>query len=87
LNCQNEAIAKLSYNFDRRESNLENYSQSELVQLLEQQNVQGFSVLENQSISKNNNLLIENQGMALWKWCLLIALLFILTEVVILRFF
>ncbi len=87
LKNQNETVAKLSYNFDRRESNLQSYSQSELVEQLNRQHLQGFSVLENQFISLDDNLLIAGQGMAWWKWCLLFALLFLLTEVVILRFF
>jgi hypothetical protein len=81
-----EPIARLSYNFDRRESNLQTYSPSELEKLIEQHHLSGFSVLKGSVISQDGNLLAIDTRFAWWKWCLLLALLFILAEVAILRF-
>jgi len=87
IRTKNETIAKLSYNFDRKESNLQSYSQSELEKLVEQHHLSGFFVLKNNFISMNGNLLAVDSRISWWKWCLLLALLFLLTEVCILRFF
>ncbi len=86
LESQNQIVAELSYNFDRRESNLQSYSQSELEDLLQEQNLEGFLILKETSISQDSNLLAVDTGMSLWKWCLLLALIFLLTEAIILRF-
>jgi hypothetical protein len=87
LKTKNEPIAKLSYNFDRRESDLQSYSQSELERLIERQNLSGFSVLKDNFISMDNSLLAIDTKIAWWKWCLLLALIFLLAEVFILRLF
>jgi hypothetical protein len=86
LRTRTEQIAKLSYNFDRRESNLQTYSSSELEKLIEQHRLNGFSIFKNNVISMDGNLLAINTRFVWWKWCLLLALLFILVEVAILRF-
>jgi hypothetical protein len=85
LRTRTEPIAKLSYNFDRKESNLQTYSQSELEKLIDQHHLSGFSVLKGNVISVDGNLLAIDTRISWWKWCLLLALLFILTELVILR--
>ncbi|MCL2683397.1 MAG: BatA and WFA domain-containing protein [Bacteroidales bacterium] len=85
LRTANEPIAKLSYNFDRRESNLSTYSQSELERLIAQHHLSGFSVLKDNFISVDNTLLAIDTKIAWWKWCLLLALIFLLAEVLILR--
>jgi hypothetical protein len=87
LETRNELIAGLSYNFDRRESNLQSYSQSELEKLIEQHQLNGFSVLKGNFVSVDNNLLAIDTRISWWKWCLLLALVFLLAEVCVLRFF
>lgn len=87
LQTKNKVVAKLSYNFDRLESNLQCYSQNELEQLLEQEELNGFSVFNNKAIVLDNKLFVAEFGFPLWKVCLLLALIFLLTEALILRFF
>jgi hypothetical protein len=87
IRTRTEPIAKLSYNFDRRESNLQCYSQPELERLIAQHHLSGFSVLKNNFISMDNSLLAIDKRISWWKWCLLLALIFLLLEVVILRLF
>ena len=87
LRTRNEEIARLSYNFDRRESDLRSYSQSELEHLIRQHHLGGFSVLRDNFVSVDGTLFAISTRIPWWKWCLLLALLFLLAEAVIFRFF
>jgi hypothetical protein len=87
LRTRNELVAKLSYNFDRRESDLRTYSQSELEHLLRQHHLSGFSVLRDNFVSVDGTLFALDNRMPWWKWSLIIALLFLLAEALILRLF
>jgi len=87
LRTRNELVAKLSYNFDRRESDLRTYSQSELEHLLQQHHLSGFSVLRDNFVSVDGTLFALDNRMPWWKWALLLALLFLLAEALILRIF
>ncbi|MCL2416593.1 MAG: BatA and WFA domain-containing protein [Bacteroidales bacterium] len=87
LRTRNEVVAKLSYNFDRRESDLRSYSRSELEHLLGQHHLSGFSVLGDNFVSVDGTLFAVSTRIPWWKWCLLFALLFLLAEAFILRLF
>ena len=85
--AQVEPIAKLSYNYDRKESNLQSYTPSDLERQIEQHRLSGFSILGNTFIAMDDSLLTIHSRVAWWKWCLVFALLFLLLEAAILRFF
>jgi hypothetical protein len=85
LQTPNDTVAELSYNFDRRESDLQSYSPSELNQILKDHGLEGFAILEDQFISSDNPILLAEEGVFWWKWCLLLALLFVLAEICVLR--
>ncbi len=76
-------FAKLAFNYDRRESNLEAWKPEEISKLA---NLVSLKIL-----SFENQLRLEayvknmESGKQLWKWCLILALLFILAEVLLIR--
>ena len=76
----NPAIA---FNFNRTESNLNFLKESDLKEKLATANIDVMNVNH-----KNLTAVVGeiNQGITLWKVCLLLALLFILIEVLLLRF-
>jgi len=81
-----ETIAALAFNYDRQESDFRFFGTEELKNRLEATNLQNASVVENvtENFSEIYNEL--SKGKQLWKWCILLALFFILSEVLIARF-
>lgn len=78
-----EVLAEFAFNYDRKESDLEYYSGGELRSLVGDLG----KVIE---VSDNSILTAQieerSQGIVLWRWCILLALLFLGAEVLLLRF-
>jgi hypothetical protein len=82
----NATFAALAFNYDRKESDLRYFSADELIDKAKTVQLQNNMVVEN---VENNFTEVFNEiqnGRQLWKWCILLALFFILSEVVISRF-
>ncbi len=80
---EEEVLEKFAYNFDRKESELDYFSDAEL------KNAVGgsFKVLESNAETDFTQYIGErSKGIVLWKWCLIAALVFLLLETLILRF-
>ncbi len=77
-----EVISKIAYNYDRKESDLTTVPISEL----EGRIGSNFQILS-QDIQNTLEAYVKNfeSGKQLWKWCLILALLFILAEVILIR--
>jgi len=77
-----ESLAKFAFNYDRLESDLEYYNQSDLTDLVGP-NVQ---VIESASRATLTPLIGDrSRGIVLWRWCLIAALIFLGLEVLLLR--
>ncbi|MBW6536546.1 MAG: BatA domain-containing protein [Mariniphaga sp.] len=83
---ENETIASISFNYNREESDLRYFSPAELESRIELANLEKASVLTNVSSNFAEVLQEIQKGKQLWKWCILLALFFILTEVLIARY-
>lgn len=77
-----ETLDKFAFNFDRRESLLEFYKMDELRKMVGEEVtiIDGTYTRDFKSI-----LATEKKGTPLWKWCLIIALVFLLIETLLLR--
>ncbi|MEM9824105.1 MAG: BatA domain-containing protein [Bacteroidota bacterium] len=76
------SLAKFAFNYDRLESDLEYYNQTDLANLVGP-NVQ---VIESASRATLTPLIGDrSRGIVLWRWCLIAALLFLALEVLLLR--
>lgn len=80
---QENILDRFAFNFDRKESVLSYYTNDALQTMLG----------ENVSIigTQNNEVLTakiaeRSQGIVLWRWCLILALLFLAAEIILLRF-
>jgi hypothetical protein len=75
-------LAEFAFNFDRRESDLRYRSGDALAANLPQ----NFQVLD-ESVEANFTQVVDeqNQGVVLWRWCIIFALLFLALEVLFLR--
>lgn len=82
----NTTIAAIAFNFDRKESDLRYYNHNELSDKLELQQLQNATIISN--IESNFSEVLDElqNGKQLWKLCILLALTFILAEVLISRF-
>lgn len=79
-------LAALAFNYDRKESDLSYFSTGELKDKIQNAQLQNSLVLQN---VENNFSDVFNEiqnGRQFWKWCILLALLFIFLEIAILRF-
>ena len=78
-----EILDVFAFNFDRQESDLRHYSEAELESLL----IPGMQLIK-ASLNADFGTIIgeRSQGVVLWRWCLILALVFLLAEVLLLRF-
>ena len=79
-------IAAMAFNFNRKESDLRYFSAVELKEKLIELQLKNATVVE--EVDRNFSEILEEiqNGRQLWKWAVLMALLFILAEVLIARF-
>jgi len=83
----NERAAGISFNYDRKESDLKRYSPDELIALSEKEGLSNFSLID--VGDKNVSVMLADigEGKKLWKWCILFALIFLAAETALLRWF
>jgi hypothetical protein len=86
VSLNNELIAGLAFNYDRKESELESYTKSELETILLDQGLDNFKVIKPADRSLTDVIAELNMGVRLWKLFIILALLFLFAEVVLLRF-
>lgn len=79
-------VATMAFNFNRQESDLRYFDNNELNNNLESNQLKKATVIK--EVDRNFSEIFDNiqHGRQLWKWCLLLALFFVLTEVLIARF-
>jgi hypothetical protein len=81
-----DLITGVSFNFNRKESDLSCYTIDELKEQLSKNNFNNFNVLVTGAQSLKQTLSESGQGKKLWKFCIILALLFLAIEVLLLRF-
>ncbi|MBI4930480.1 MAG: BatA domain-containing protein [Bacteroidetes bacterium] len=80
-----ENISGISFNYNRKESDLSRYSPDELISLYEKSNLKNFSLIDAGENDISKVLADIRQGKKLWKWCILLVLIFLATETALLR--
>ncbi len=80
---QDSTLARFAYNYDRKESNLAYFTPTELESI-----TSGRMKVIAANAQANFTAMIgeQNQGIVLWRYCIMAVLLFLLAEVAILRF-
>lgn len=80
---EEDVTEKFAYNFDRRESILDYFTDDELKTKVSQ----SFNVLASNTATDFTQYIGErSRGIVLWKWCLIAALIFLAIETLLLRF-
>ncbi len=83
---ENKTIASYSFNYNRKESDLRYFSPDELKERIKMTGLEKASVLTDITSNFSETLLQIQKGKQLWKWCIFLAMLFVLAEVLIARF-
>jgi hypothetical protein len=84
LLLENKVVDKLAFNYNRKESNLDLYSKDELKDIIKNDKVNIVEYGAQEGIKEFVGE--KDQGIVLWKWFLLSALLFLLLETLFIRF-
>lgn len=82
-----EKVLPLAFNYSRKESNLASYTAEELAKTIESKGYRNISVIENTGGDISKDIMEEAQGKKMWKMFILLALTFVLIEILLLRFF
>ena len=81
-----ETKAVLAYNFNRAESALEYFSEDELEAMISTRGLSNWAIMSTGVPDVGKVLKQEQSGTPLWKWAILLSLLFLLIEVVLIRY-
>ena len=87
ISYKNNVLKAVAFNYNRKESDLQCYSKKEISELLKRGNIKNFSFLDVNDKYLGKTIKELNEGLRLWKFCILLALLFIAIEILIIRFF
>jgi hypothetical protein len=85
LKLSDKVLDKLAFNFNRRESNLDLYKKADLASMIKNDAV---NILEFDAQEGIKDFVGEkDHGIILWKWFLIAALIFLMLEILLIRFF
>ncbi len=82
---ENETTGGLAFNYDRTESDMDMLSNEQLITAIQDAGLNNFSIIQPAGRSLSNVITEMNTGVRLWKLFILLALLFLLGEVLLLR--
>ncbi|HSH18886.1 MAG TPA: hypothetical protein VLA03_00445, partial [Draconibacterium sp.] len=82
----NNIITSMAFNYDRKESDLTYFDKNDLQDKIELSQLKNARVVQNTEQNFSEVFDEIQNGKQLWLWCILLALLFILTEAAIIRF-
>jgi hypothetical protein len=85
LNQGNDSLKPLSFNYDRRESSHEFLAADKIKATFSDAGFDRVEVISGPEGSLNQTIKELNEGTSLWKFCLIIALIFITLEIILLR--
>ena len=86
LTLADSILTGVGFNYERTESNLESYTAEELSELIEFNGLNNVNVFAGESDQLQREIQEVVEGRELWKFCLILALIFLLLESLILRF-
>lgn len=87
LTTGKQTAAVISMNYNRKESDLSQYDAAGLKEMIERYRLSNARVIEGAEKNLTAQLASLNQGIRLWKYCVMLVLLFLLCEILLLRFF
>jgi len=86
VETDNKQIRGLSFNYDRRESDLSHFTVKDIEQIIKNNSLSNFSVMNEKNELFSEIIKAQSTGKQLWKWFIFFALVFLLSEILIIRF-
>ena len=86
LNYKGNNISGLAFNYNRKESDLKYYAETELEDIIKSRKLENINIINTQKENVSNAISKINQGVLLWKFCIILALIFLAFETLLLRF-
>lgn len=87
LSIQDRSLSPLAFNYARSESDLNYLSTDELSTIIEQHGWKNVKWMERSGSDLGKSIALEAEGKKLWKLFLILAIVFLLLEVAVLRLF
>ena len=84
---KDSVIKNLAFNYDRKESDMNFLNDETLQQQIDEKGIKNMSVIKADEKTITNSLQEINDGKKLWKLFLILALVFLLSEILIIRLF
>lgn len=85
VNHQNQVILPMAFNYSRKESDLNCYSDEELTTILSEKGWKSVNLISDTQTDISKQILLGAEGKKLWKLFIILTLLFIALEVALLR--
>jgi len=85
IEFRKKEIEQIAVNYDRSESDFSIWSTEELLQQIAELKLSNFQVINTSTQQVSSRLIQMDQGISLWKWFVVLAILFIFVETIILR--
>ena len=82
-----EAIKGLAFNYNRDESEIEQYKPDNIEVIIEENNLVNFSIVEESKELLTKSIQEKNSGKQLWRYFIMLALIFLSLEIVGIRLF
>lgn len=82
---EGNAVEGISFNYSRRESQLDFLGRAALEQIVKDYGLTGCTVVRNVGKPLDSYLRSQYEGRQLWRWCILLALLMLAAEIVLLK--
>jgi hypothetical protein len=86
LTSGNKNLSFISFNYDRKESDLTCYDAGELKTLIEKNTNANITLLDSENKNLTHAIAQMSEGIRLWKYCVMLVLLFIAAEILLIRF-
>jgi hypothetical protein len=87
VNLGDKQVTGISFNYNRRESDLSTLTGKEIEEAMAANGLKNFSLLLNSNKGLTASLTEIDYGIQLWKTCIWLTLLFLLGEILLIRFY
>ncbi len=87
LTSADKFISIVSFNYDRKESDLTVLTESELEKKAAQSGSTNINIIKDEGINLSHQISKLNEGIRLWKYCIIAALIFLGIEILLIRYF
>lgn len=86
LQNQNKNLQTIAMNYNRAESSLDFFSETDLSTRINASMFKSLNILNGNAPSLTKSIKEQSQGISLWKYCIILVLIFLGLEVVLLKF-